>query len=734
MPDLINGSSEDSLFTLNNEQKTPLEQAIADGEKIDTPPSPASLFFSENKDNQTLVYDDVPVLDSDWVNSSFMTSGENLDKEYKYDRFASITDEKFTDTSLGGNIALNPSPQFTRYADPRSGGLLKGRTATGVMNMDGNQGMGRYYGKAIDDNSTNVYFEFGVPKFNNTLFYLFSSVDYKTAVIANSGRSTLFYNIGKGIGLGAIVLAFGFVGIAVILAKQAFSTLSNLTAGPGRFEHYYLKPTMFLYWGTVNSLVTMMATELGILSDLFMPSSKDKKKLGVPLKIQSKELDYIRKMMPGIITTGNALNVQAMVTRAQKLYNIDRVNRLKAIDKLGSLNLTNEEAKLYRLNDGYTLDNPGTDDMWKKLENPVGNDANYSMDDLPLDLSALAEKAKTDKENFDKKEDTTTTGNIDRTGRSEDKEGFVSNAIDTAKAVFDEGARYAVFRVEHIGSSTATFSNSTTSVGLDDKINSAAKGWRDIKFNFGGGKIPGLDTVVNAITNIVVGATDGVTLGLSNVIAGYLAGANINTDKRWDGSTANLPSSSFKMTLRSSSAHPIDQLQNLYIPLASIMAGTLPLSTGHSSSTSPYLCNMFVRGHNRIERGMITQLSITKGVSNLPYNRQRRALAIDVTFTVTDFSDVISVPVPNDLLSSGSVMFDDSSGISRYIQSLCARDLYSTIHIYDKFKIKASRYFQNHGLMMSPEYIGAFAGDKVSGGLIQSVFGSNKVVNYSELY
>ena len=719
-----------------------LKQQVVEQQKQDkiVKVSPTDLFFQEEPDQRSIFNDDMPIADSEWVNTSFMTSGENLDEIFRYSRFASIVDEKFTDTSLGGNIALNPSPQFTRYADPRAGGILNGRSKTSVMNMDGNQGMGRYYGKAIDDNSTNVYFEFGVPKFNNTLFYLFSSVDYKTAIIANSGRSTFFYNAGKGIGLGAIVLAFGLVGIAAIVAKEVFSTAMNLTAGPGRFEHYYLKPTMFLYWSTVNSLVTMMATELGILSNMFLPDGMDKSKLGVPLKVQSSELKYIQKLMPGILTTGNALNVQAMVTRSQKLYNKYRISRMKAMEKLGSLNLTDEEAKLYRLNQDYVLDKesvgnlPESDDMWHKLKDPLGNDINYSMENLPTDLSSLNNDIMATKKSFDNKKNIKSDMNVNRKGRDEDDEGNLKRAYDTAKAVFNEGARYAVFRVDHVGSSTTSFSNSTTSVGLDDKINGLAKGWRGIKFDIGGGHIPGLDTIVNAVSDIVVGVTDGLTLGLSSVVASFIAGANINSDKRWDASTSNLPSSNFKMQLRSSSAHPIDQLQNLYIPLAAIMAGTLPLSTGHSSYTSPFICSMFVRGHNRIERGMITQLSITKGVSNLPYNRQRRTLALDVTFTVTDFSEVISVPVSNDLLSSASVMFDDSSGISRYIQSLCSRDLYSTVHTWNKFKIKASRYFQNHSLLMSPEYIGAGIGDMFTNGTIFGILGNKKVVNYSELY
>lgn len=699
-------------------------------------------LFSETINNESMSYDDVPVIDSDWVSKSFMVGSIYIAEEYAVNRFTSITDDKFTDTTLGGNISINTSPQFTRYADPKSGGLLSGRSKVTVNGKETNLGMGRYYGKTIDDNSTNVFFEFGVPKFNNTLFYIFSAVDYKTSVIANSGRSTIFYDIGKGIGLTAIVIAFGLIGIAAIIGKHLFQTATNILASPGRFDHYYLKPTMFLYWSTVNSLVTMMATEIGLLSNVFLPDKTDSSKMGIPLKIDATEMSYLRKLMPGIITTNNAINVHAMVTRGQKLYNTQRLTRLKAIQNIESINslVTMENANKYRMSLdsisplGISTDNDGSD-LWTSMKTPISKDKSYSMDKLPTDIKAINDAMVAEKLKLDNK--TTVPpgdGTVERAGRPEDESGWLSKAFDTTKTVFDEGARYAVFRVDHIGSTTASFSNSTTSSGLDDKINSLGKKWRDMKFNLGGGEIPIVTDVARAALDVAVGATDGLTLGLTNVAAAFFSGANIDADKRWDGSTANLPSQSYKMRLRSPSAHPIAQLQNLYIPLASILAGTLPLSTGARSSTSPFLCNMFVRGQNKIDRGMITSLTVTSGTSNLAYNKSRRPLAIDITFTVTDFASVISAPVTNELLSSASVMFDDESGISRYIQSLCSRDLYSTTHVYDKAKIKLSRYFQNHSLMFTPEYIGASMGDTLSGTTIFSLLGNNKKLNYSELY
>ena len=186
------------------------------------------------------------------------------------------------------------------------------------------------------------------------------------------------------------------------------------------------------------------------------------------------------------------------------------------------------------------------------------------------------------------------------------------------------------------------------------------------------------------------------------------------------------------MELVSPSAHPLAQLQNLYIPVASVMAGMLPLATGPKSYTSPYLCNMYVRGGQTISLGMITSCTITRGTSNLPYNKSRRPLALEVTFQVTDFAELMSAPVASDLLSLSSATLDDSAGISRYIQALCARDLYSTNHIFDASKINISRALQSLNIGHSSEYWGARAGDVMSNNALFSLFGNRAAVNYSE--
>ena len=697
-------------------------------------------LIKPSRDQQVSIKDEVSQVDSDWVSNGFLVRSNTLDEPYKTTRFKSIVDKKFVDTSLGGNISINCYPQFTRYCDIRSKGILEGRNDTRVNDLSGNIGMGTYYGSTIDDNSTNVYFEFGVPEFNNIAFFLLNSVDYKQAVVANSGRSPFFYNAGYAFGLGALILAFPVITIGVLIAKAAFSFATNILGSPGKFDHYYLKPTMFTYWSTVNSLVTMMSTELGILSPIFNTDKADPKKVGVPLSIDNDQLSAMSKLMPGLITSGNAINVHAMVARTQVMYSKYFLNRTKDLVSISNSFIPSDELDTYQFRETTVErvtneDLSGSNDLWSKIKPDVSKDKAYGNKKIKKDLKDVTDLITTTSE--DNKVTTSTIaddGTVVRDTRVEDESGWINNAVKTATSVFNEGARFAVFRVDHPSSTTESFSNSTTTVGVGDTVNNAGKKWRELKFNVGGGALGFAQTAVNAAVDAVVGATDGVTLGLSNVVAGFLAGASIEVPKRWDQSSANFPSMTFKMQLVSPSAHPIAQLRNIYIPLASILAGALPLSTGPKSHTSPFICNMFVRGRQRINLGMITSLSITRGTSNLPYNKQRRPLAIDVTFTVTDFYDVVAAPIAKDLLSSGNIMYDDESGISRYIQALCARDLYTTVHVFDKAKVKLSRFFQSTELAVSPESIGAWVGDTFSNNTLFSIFSDKKQVNYTELY
>lgn len=61
--------------------------------------------------------------DSKWIRRAFMLDGKNLDDNVKKWRTYSNVFNKFTNTSLGGNFAINNPPGYTQYADIMSPGV-----------------------------------------------------------------------------------------------------------------------------------------------------------------------------------------------------------------------------------------------------------------------------------------------------------------------------------------------------------------------------------------------------------------------------------------------------------------------------------------------------------------------------------------------------------------------------------------------------------------------------------
>ena len=137
--------------------------------------SSGSAYLMQNTSNGSLFpggingkngKDDITVIDSEWVKSRCMVPGSELDPQDKVNRHFTTTYWKYTNSALGGNIGMNPKPQYTRYADIRSSSrAMKWNETTVETGKD--LGMGRYYSEAIDDHAQLVHFEFGVPKFNS---------------------------------------------------------------------------------------------------------------------------------------------------------------------------------------------------------------------------------------------------------------------------------------------------------------------------------------------------------------------------------------------------------------------------------------------------------------------------------------------------------------------------------------------------------------------------------------
>lgn len=678
-----------------------------------------SDVISGSVDQSYVVQDDIGVIDKYWISSRFMVSDSEMEALDAVNRYFTTNQYKFTNTSLGGNIGINVRPQYTRYCDIRNGNRLTTEPTTILGN--GSSGMGRYYSEAIDDNAQLIFMEFGVPKFNSLLNFFTRAIDYEDSYVANTGRLPTGYKIGKFIGNGVMLAAFPLITVTIWAAK----IINRLVIGNGNFDYYYLEPTMHTYWGAVNNIVTTLATELGILIPEFMNDGSEADKIGVPVKINQDDLEEIKAMYPHLIVENNYIDVFAIATRMQSVGNVQMLKdrELYEEDPAGALDYVGyikERTSTSEKGDYASSIMAGVNKAMSfktYLDKIVKGKGLFSNEaDTPEQVTPAAADANADTK-FVKDKD----GSYPAKNTEKDKT-YIDRFVETLDATVREGGLYAAFYVNYTGSVSESFSNSVGNINLSDKLKGVSGGARNVKFDLAGGDIAGpIKTIVDSTKNVLAGTLDSVTFGLSSVIQTLTGNAYVDVPKKWEESEMSLPSITYEMQLISPYNNVISQMQNIYIPLSMMLAGTLPLSAGKSSYTSPFICSLFSKGIQNIKLGMITSLSITRGTSNLGFSRNRKPLAIDVSFTVTDFSTRMTAPVSSSVLDVFNVALNDDTPLGNYLAVLASRDLLTNKYTLPKVKLRASRALMKFEQSISPSAWALRTGEslsKIMGGVV----------------
>jgi len=692
------------------------------------------VVFKKMTSNKIVDNDDIPYKDNKWLINSFMVKSTELNTPDNINRFWSSVENKFTDSSMGGNIALNPLPQYTRYCDVRVKGRRSDRNDVSVNHLDGNYGMGRRYGEVIDDNSVHVFLTFGVPKFNNLLSFLTGSIDYRQSLIANTGRSPIAYDAGNMWGTLALFVAFPIIGPLLWIGTK----LINFLLGPGSGSYYYMEPNMLQYWSSVNTMVTMAATELGILMPSFSNKNTNKQSIGSPLKINQDDLDFMRQYMPDLLTEDNYIDVMAIATKAQRMANNQFKNDMMMFDNMSDSALKDDAKNFVGLvqNNMSEVHNiPQTsfiswvnEIMMTNAKDIYAKDKNKKTPINDTNASTTTDVVYKENKNTANDDGTLNTGK-----REVDSPSFLDSLKDNFDATVRQGTQYLVLRVDNPGQISESFRNDVGDIGLEGAMKGISGKVRDIKFSTGNGSIlPGTKGLIDGISDILHGSLGGLTMGLSDVLTVLEGGGNIGMMKRWEDSTVTFPTMTLKTKFISPYNNPISLLTNIYIPFFALLAGALPKATGTNSYTSPYLCSMFMRGHQYIKTGMITSLTVTRGTSNLSFNKQMRPLAIDVSFTITDFSKIMAAPTPQGIFDPSNIAFNDENSMNKYIASLCGRDLHTTMNSWPKMRLKLSRLDANIEHTFSSANIGIRLGGLMPNWATSIL--SAKSLNYSDNY
>ena len=645
------------------------------------------------------------VLDKNWAKIAFLTNDSNLKvKSDIANRYWSSASAKFTDTRLGCNIGINSRPQFTRYSDVRVKGRLSGRNSVSINNTTGNFGMGRYYSEAIDDPSQTIFLRFGVPQFNTLAGFISKAIDADASIIATTGRApSIFYDIGKLAGTAASVIAFPAIAITIVAAKVIKSFFPRSSS-----KFYTLKPTMHLYWGAVNMLVNTLAINRGIFPKIM--SEEKEQKIGKPFKLDPKFLEQLSKMMPDVFSDNSYFDLYSIANKAQRLANqldsddFEKLNKGTATDYLGYVRNDMSGSGTHATN---ISDKTGKPTLASRINELLKSNSAYYKN---------LNKEQTDRTETDPKIDPN-----DPKGANKKDPSFFESFRSDLDSEFRQGSQYAVFKVDYTGSVSESFGNSVAESDLSQKINSMSSGARQASFSFGKGEDVKqlLGGVLGAVGDLAMGSLSGITMGFSDFFAALAGNAYIDIPKYWQSSSATLPRSNYTMSLVSPYGNIISQMQNIYIPLCMLMAGSMPLSVGKQAYTSPFICQLFDRGRLQIRLGMIESLSITRGTSNLAFDTQGKALALDVSFSVVDLSSIMHMPLSQGKLFETDMTLDEDNILSDYLAVLAGMGMYEQIYPIQKAKlILAKDIIQAHRLT-SPAYWSSLFHDSSTSGTMK---------------
>jgi hypothetical protein len=686
--------------------------------------------------------------DATWVRQAFIvtTAKEGYiaglsDQDKRNRRFSSAS-LKYTDSSIGGNTIINPPPQFTRYADIRDKGIRAGAVKTSLSETKGDIGMGRYYSEAIDDNNQVIHLRFGVASYNSMTQFLLNFYNADAGSIARQGRYDESY-INQFLRGAGKLIAYAIAPLFLIpIAIMFFGSAAKFMLNKPSSKFYTLRPVMPTYWSAVQSLVNQIASNQGLVTffnEKDRPQTIGKEHLDITIA----EKNIFTELLPKEFSENGIINVYAISTKSKRLqveYEnklIDGINAGGDADFFGvvqntlnGLNVSPPRKETASFEAYFQRYLEKAADLWKfkSADGPVEKDIRSKDNSVTPDpktatsppqdpASKTAADAKVEEASADpaaneaKKAADTKKANDQREAihkkslETIPKDGLAKNIFENFVANFSDGAEWVSFRVDSTGPVSESFSSSTSESAIAGQLNSLSKKNRTLRFDTIGGKtVADLgDKVLGGLKSFVSGVTD--TLSLDG-LAAFAGNAFIDIPKHWESSVSSLPKSNYTITLASPYGNPVSQMFNIYVPLAMLLAGALPLATGRQSHTSPFLCELHDRGRMMSRLGIIDSLSITRGTSNLGFNREGKPMAIEVSFSILDLSSIVAMPIGTGLLDG---LFDADNAFSDYLMAISGMPLTDVIYRIPMLKRQLATAKANAGTYFSAAHIGQWA-------------------------
>lgn len=702
--------------------------------------------------------------DNTWVKKTFMYSSKDFTDIGKVMFAMSSAKAKAIDTKIGGNITLNNPPQYCRYADPRISGLLAEQRRSGGTTVSG---PGHYWNDAFDDNKIVLRMQMGTPRFTGMISFFTGFYDADAARAAREARAGFWGAVQDGI---ETVTYMGGKILGAFLALPALpiflvSTLIRFALNRTSSRYYSFSPSMHTYWTRVNWIANALAANRGLVPragsfygyDLREGQNFEQDEL--PPEV----IEYAHRVAPDIFRKEGGVDIYALANRYSRINNL-RLKRMSEIAGNTEADLTSQQLLsnvLDFLQDRVTVNDPGaeslteyvsrahktvlgnldyaTDSVEQRAASIIGADASQAIAAGAPPATAAPVDAGTEGQTPD-----SGSGDFkivaDDPNRAEfyarwiqDKvdptkwnvqQGLVSKLGDHMSADFQRGSAYLCLAVEPIGAGTWSWSNQLVDSEIGGRLNGLSSAANVARFNFQDGNtgIAPIDGVIGALKSFASGILDGVQLSGIMALAG---GALVDIPKHWQSSSVTFPTQTFSITIPALYGNPLYLFMQQDIIASAVLACVLPISTGKQSYTSPFLISSFVRGQQRIRCGMITDLSITRGVGNISVNNEGQALGITITFTVADTSNAFHMPI-NDgyklLQLPYKGVFDDDNISNDFLATWANMSFEDQTFASRRLAINLSRYFLNRRAYFGSSHLSNVMGNSTLGDLAGRFF------------
>ena len=618
----------------------------------------------------------------------------------------------YQDTRVGGNDAINCLWQFNRDDDivHPVNETMKGGTKYERL------GMGRVYAATTQFNQQICWFTFGIPYFTKLGRFYQTAFDPDLIGLNNNAIAA------PGVELGRIFGTVGSLFFALAVIPTLFGIFSRIGRAAKKYpvnRFYELRSTMQLYYDYVDSILAHWLVSAGLYNN-----GPAKNKTGadyVPDALTytgANIWDILRRKAQ--IVAIHSTSLSSSLTAYNGIYSEDddhsayyeeRDNSYHQIPSMygqGTAGVDtpagtsmNEEGD-YEFANAFEIDadggtgNTGDESVEDKITQKM-RDADY-MRQIQENLYSVTQEG--GDTTGDTVKDAVMLGDdyISKFTNQSNQSIFSANLKDWTSTFWNSAlgaSEFIGFRITNSTDASESFSNSTQESefarAFNEKVSSAMRVRNDLGYGSGKNQDSSdskgiIDKALGWIGGVINGAIDAFNaidvLGITDVGQALMQGSWVDIPEQYSGSDFN-KSHSLTLQLRSPYGDPVSIYQSIIVPLACLLAGTLPRGSGENSYTQPFLCRIYCKGMFAVPMGIIDSLSIKRGESEFGWTYDNIPLCIDVSVSIKDMSPIMYLSMNTNTFAE---IFNNDSSFNEYLRTLSGVGLFERVSEFSKFK------------------------------------------------